>query len=58
MFNRRPNRIIGVELPQLGQAADLEVALEVVRRTNIEQARKWRSRANTGRKNQRIEVDQ
>ncbi len=33
--------MIGVELPQLGQDADLEVALEVVRRTNIEQARKW-----------------
>ncbi len=58
MFNRRPNIIIGVKLPQLGQDADLEVALEVVRRTNIEQARKWRRRANTGWKNQRVEVDQ
>ncbi len=53
MFNRRQPRLIGVELPQLRQDADLEVVLEVVRRTNIEQARKWRSRANIGRKNQR-----
>ncbi len=58
MFNRRPPRIIGVELPQLVQDADLEVVLEVMRRTNIEQARKWRSRANIGRKNQGVEVDQ
>ncbi len=58
MFNRRQQRLIGVELPQLRQNADLEVVLEVVRRTSIEQARKWRSRANIGRKNQRVEVDQ
>ncbi len=58
MFNRRVPRLTGVELPQLRQDADLEVVLEVVRRTNIEQARKWRSRANIGRKNQRVEVDQ
>ncbi len=45
-------------MPQLRQDADLEVVLEVVRRTNIEQARKWRSIANVGRKNQRVEVDQ
>ncbi len=57
MFNRLP-RLLGVELPQLRQNADLEVVLEVVRRTNIDQARKWRSRANIGRKNQRVEVDQ
>ncbi len=58
MFNRRLPRLIGVELPQLNQDADLEVVLEVVRRTNIDQARKWRSRANIGRKNQRVEADQ
>ncbi len=29
-----------------------------MRRTYIDQARKWRSRANIGRKNQRVEVDQ
>ncbi len=58
MFNRRQPRLIGIELPQLRQDADLEVVLEVVRRTNIEQARKWRSRANIGRENQRVEVDQ
>ncbi len=58
MFNRRIPRLIGVELPQLKQDADLEVVLEVVRRTNIDQARKCRSRANIGRKNQRVEVDQ
>ncbi len=34
------------------------MALEVVRRTNLEQARKWRERANVGRQNQRVEVDQ
>ncbi len=58
MFNRRAPRRIGVELPQLQQDSDLEVALEVVRRTNLEQARKWRDRANVGRQNQRVEVDQ
>ncbi len=57
LFNRRLPRLIGVELPQLRQDADLEVALEVVKRTNIDQARKWRSRANIGRKNQKV-VDQ
>ncbi len=57
MFNRRQQRLIGVELPQLRQDADLDLVLEVVRRTNIEQARKWRSRGNSGRKNQRVEVD-
>ncbi len=58
MFNRRLDRLIWVELPQLRQDADLEVVLEVVRRTNIDQARKWRSRANIGSRNQRMEVDQ
>ncbi len=58
MFNRRLPRLIVVELPQLRQEANLEVALEVVRRANIDQARKWRSRANIERKNQRVEVDQ
>ncbi len=58
MFNRRLPRLIGVELTQLRQDADLEVVLEAVRRTNIDQAMKWRSRANIGRKNQRVEVDQ
>ncbi len=57
MFNRRAPRRIGVELPQLQQDRDLEVALEVVR-TNLEQARKWRERANVGRQNQRVEVEQ
>ncbi len=58
MFNRRPNKIIGVELPRLGQDSDLEVALAVMRRTTVEQTPKWRSRANIGRKSQRVEVDQ
>ncbi len=58
MFNRRQPRLIGVQLPQLREDVDLEVVLEVVRRTNIEQARKWRSRANIGRKIQRVEGDQ
>ncbi len=58
MFNRGLPRLVGVELPQLRQDADLEVVMEVVKRTNLDQARKWRSRANIGRKNQRVEVDQ
>ncbi len=52
MFNRRAQRLIGVELPQLGQDADLEVYMEVDKTNNIEQARKWRNRANLARKNQ------
>ncbi len=58
MFNRRLPKLIGVELQQLRLEADLEVVLEIVRRTNIRQARKWRSRANIGRKNERVEVGQ
>ncbi len=54
MFNRRAPRLIGAELPQIGQDSDLEVALDVVRRTNVEQARKWRGRANMGKKNRRV----
>ncbi len=56
MFNRRLPRLIGVELTQLRQDVDLEVVLKVVRRTNIDQTRKWRSRANIGRNNQRGSV--
>ncbi len=55
MFNRRASRLIGAELPQIGQDSDLEVALDVVRRNNIKQARKWRDRANIGKKNRRVE---
>ncbi len=58
MFHRRPARLVKAELPQLRQDADMEVAMEVVKRTNLDQARKWRNRTNTRRKNQRVEVDQ
>ncbi len=58
MFNRRVPRLTGMVLPQLGQDAGLEVAVELVIRTNIEQARKRRNRADLERKNQRVEVDQ
>ncbi len=58
MFNRRLPRLVeGVELPQIRQDADMEVAIEVVKRGSLDQARKWRNRANIGRKNQRVEVD-
>ncbi len=46
MFNRRAPRLIGAELSQIMQDSDLEVAFDVVRRTNVEQARKWRDKAN------------
>ncbi len=58
MFNRRASRTTGVELPQIGQDGDLQVALDVVRRTSLEQARKWRDKANLGRKNRRVEEGQ
>ncbi len=58
MFNRRLPRLVGVELPQLRHDADLEVVMEVVKKANLDQARKWRNRANIERKNQRVEVDQ
>ncbi len=58
MFNRRAPRLIVAELPQIGQDSDLEVALDVVRRTNVERARKWRDRANMGKRNQRVEEGQ
>ncbi len=49
MFCRRPTRGIGVELPQLEQDTDLDMAIEVVKQTNLQQSRKWRNRANRGR---------
>ncbi len=58
MFNRRAPRLIGAELPQIGKDSDLEIPLDVVRRTSIEQARKWSDRANLGRKNRRVEEGQ
>ncbi len=58
MFNRKVARLTEVELPQLGQDSDLEVAWEVGRRTNIEQARKWRNKAKIERKNQRVKIKQ
>ncbi len=58
MLNRRAPRLIGAELPQIVQDSDLEVALDVGRRTNIGQARKWRDRANKGKKNRRVEEGQ
>ncbi len=39
MFNRRLLRLVGVELPQLRQDADLEVVMEVVKKTGLDQAR-------------------
>ncbi len=57
MFNRRPPRMIGIELPLLDQDSDLAVALELVKRTNREQAKKWRNKANKGRREQRVAVD-
>ncbi len=58
MLRRRLARLGEAELPQLRQGADMEVAMEVVKRTNLNQARKWGNKANIRRKNQRVEVDQ
>ncbi len=55
MFHRRLPRLVEAELPQLRPDADREVAMEVVKRTNLDQARKWRNRANIRRKNQRVD---
>ncbi len=40
MFRRRQPRMIEVELPQLEQDADLDMAIEVVKQTNLQQSRK------------------
>ncbi len=58
MFNRRAPCSIGTELPQISQDSDLEVALDIVRKTSIEQARKWRDKTNIGRKDRRVEEGQ
>ncbi len=58
MFRRRHPRMIGVEYPQLVQDADLDMAIEVVKQSNLQQARKWRDRANRGRQNQWVEKGQ
>ncbi len=49
--------MIGVELPQLKQDADLDMAIEVVKQTNLQQSGKWRNRANCSRQNQQVEKD-
>ncbi len=58
MFNRRAPRRIGAELTTIDQDHNVEIAMEIVRRTNQERANKWRERANVGRKNQSVEVNQ
>ena len=58
MFKRRMPRIIGTELPQIDKDSDMGIAMEIVKRTNTERARRWRARANVGRKNQTVEVGQ
>ncbi len=58
MLNRRAPRSIGAELPQIGHDSDLQVALGIVRKTSLEQARKWRDKANLGRNNRRVEEGQ
>ncbi len=58
MFNRRAPRRIGAELTTIDQDRNVEIAMEIVRRTNQKRANKWRERANIGRKNQRMEVNQ
>ncbi len=54
MFRRRQPRMIGVELLQLVQDADLDMAIEVVKQTKLRQATKWRDRLKWGRQNQRV----
>ncbi len=58
MFRRKLHRLVDAELPQLRQDAGMEVAMEIMKKTNLDQAKKWRNRANIRRKNQRVEVDQ
>lgn len=58
MFNRRAPRRMGAELPKIDQESNVEVALEMVRRTNQERANRWRNRAKIRRKTQKVEVHQ
>ncbi len=40
MFNRKAPRMVGIELPQMEQDSNLSVAMELVKETNREQAKK------------------
>ena len=55
MFNRRQPRLVGAELPQLEEDSDLAQVKEVIEETNRRRAKKWRDRANIGRKTQKVE---
>ena len=57
MFSRHAPRGVSVPLPQIDDETDIEVAHEVIRETNRERANRWRERANQGRKNQTLEVN-
>ncbi len=58
MFHRRAPRRVTAALPTIDQDANIEVALTAVRRTNSEQSRKYLDRANIGKQNQSVEVNQ
>ena len=57
MFSRHPPRNIGVNLPQISDEPDVQAAHEAVAQTNQAMARKWRDKANRGRKDQKVDVD-
>lgn len=57
MFRRHAPRYVGTTLPQVDDEIDINIALEAVKDTFRENIRKWLARANMGRKDQRVEVD-
>ena len=57
MFNRHAPRFVGTTLPQVDDERDSNVALEAVRQTSRANSRKWLARANIGRKDNRVEIN-
>lgn len=56
-FRRHAPRYVGTTLPQVDDEIDINTALEAVRQSSRRNSRKWLARANIGRKDQRVEVD-
>ena len=57
MFHRHAPRFVGTTLPQMDDEIDINVTLDAVRQTSRENSRKWLARANVGRRDQTVDID-
>ena len=56
-FRRHAPRYVGTTLPQVDDEIDINTALEAVRQASRVNSRKWLARANIGRKDQKVEIN-